>query len=121
MVPCKRRLPRVPAASRAKRSAHTRKERTAEQARLREAADGGAAVQGVVAEGFDGVEHRKPAATEQLDIHAQVCGDTRSERSAFAKQSSRARQQILHERDVASVEAPRNDFFLRKPVRRGHI
>ncbi len=78
-------------------------------------------VERVIARGFDGFEYGQPAAGEHLQVHAEASIDHFCQWMALGKEDAGARDQILHQADVALVEAAFDEVALDESMRGGHI
>src|SRR5215472_16171499 len=91
-------------------------QRAAKKTSLLKSADGGALMERVVSDGFDGLENGEAATAEHFQINTKTFVDQFRERHALGKQSASAAEQILHQTDVAFVKAALNDVLLAKTL-----
>src|ERR1700746_3632921 len=92
-----------------------------EKSSLLQFADCGALVKGVAAHRFDGIENGEATAAEHFQVDTQVGINHCGERQTFGKQSARARDQILHQTDVAIVKAAFDNIVFAEAVGRGSV
>src|SRR5882762_6337118 len=84
-------------------------------------ADGGAAIQRVIALRFDGVENCDAAAAKHFEIDAEFALDLLRQRKTFIKQDTSAANQIFHQDDVIFAKSAGNDVGFADTVLRGHV